>query len=139
MTELAIEEAKQAICLYAFGMDTNNWALAAAGFAEEISIDYSAVGMQSGKMGKSQLTEFLRQLLGKPDLRVHTAISQVLASPVADNEFIAYYSVRHYKGQIGNAVNFSVYGWYSFEMAQGLITALKINVQATEGDPTILS
>lgn len=134
-----LEQAKQAIYFYTFGMDTADWELATSYFADEITVDYSAVGMSSGKMEKSQLRDFIKKLLGKPNLRVHTAISQVLAAPASDSEFIAYYSVRHYKGEIGKAENFSVFGWYSFELTDGLLTSLKINVQATEGNPAVLS
>lgn len=133
------EQAKRSIYTYAFGMDTSDWKLATTYFADEIAIDYRAVGMTSGTMKKSELQDFLKQLLGKPELRVHTAISQVLANPADDAEFIAYYTVRHYKGEIGKAENFSVFGWYSFALTDGLITSLKINVQAMEGNPAVLS
>lgn len=119
-------------------MDTADWKLATSYFADRIVIDYSAVGMSSGEMDKSELRDFLKQLLGKPNLRVHTAISQVLMNPANDAEFIAYYSVRHYKGEVGKAENFSVFGRYSFELTDGLINSLKINVQAMEGNPSVL-
>ncbi len=59
-------------------MDTGDWDTAVSGFAETIEIDYSEVGMMQAQMTKQELKAFLQKLLEKPDLRVHTAISQVL-------------------------------------------------------------
>jgi hypothetical protein len=134
-----LQKATEAIFLYTFGMDTADWDTAVSGFAESIEIDYSAVGMVQAQMTKQDLKDFLQKLLEKPDLRVHTAISQVLENPRKSSEFIAYYSVRHYKGQPGQAAKFVVFGWYSFTLQNNLVASLKINVTALEGDPSVLA
>ena len=134
-----LQQATEAIYAYTYGMDTGNWVYAASRFATEIDVDYSQVGASKGKMTNQELQQFLKQLLGKPDLRVHTAISQIVENPKDPAEFIAYYSVRHYKGELGKAKNFLVFGWYSYRLEDGLIRTLTINVQAMEGNPALLS
>ena len=134
----SLQKATEAIFAYTFGMDTADWDVAVSRFTEPIEIDYSAVGMVQAQMTKPELKVFLQELLEKPDLRVHTAISQVLENPKKPSEFIAYYSVRHYKGQLGQATKFAVFGWYSFTLQNDLIVSLKINVTALEGDPSVL-
>ena len=134
-----IQQAMTAIYAYTFGMDTGNWELAVSHFAEQVDIDYSAVGMSKGQMSTSELQDFLRQLLGKSDLRVHTAISQVLENPASPAEFIAYYSVKHFKGQLGQAETFFVYGWYTYRLQNGRVMSLTINVTAMEGNPAVLA
>lgn len=135
----SLQRATEAIYLYTFGMDTADWDTAVSAFAESIEIDYSAVGMVQAQITKQEFKAFLQELLEKPDLRVHTAISQVLENPRKPSEFIAYYSVRHYKGQPGQATKFAVFGWYSFTLQNDLVTSLKINVTALEGDPSVLA
>lgn len=134
-----IEIAYTAIFAYTYGMDTANWDLAVSEFAGDIDVDYSAVGAPKGKMTKPQLRDFLQGLLGKDKLKVHTAISQVFRNPEEANQYIAYYSVRHYKGDLGQAAKFAVYGWYSYSLQQGKIVSLTINVTAMEGDPAVLN
>lgn len=133
-----LQEATTAIYAYTYGMDTSNWHYATCYFASEVEVDYRQVGAPQAKMTTLELQNFLRGLLGKPDLRVHTAISQVLTNPVDPTEFIAYYSVRHYKGVLGQAETFFVFGWYTYRLRNGLITNLTINVQAMEGNPAVL-
>ncbi|MBW4695825.1 MAG: nuclear transport factor 2 family protein [Lyngbya sp. HA4199-MV5] len=135
----SLQKATEAIFAYTFGMDTADWDVAVNKFAESIDIDYSAVGMMQAQITKLELKAFLQELLEKPDLRVHTAISQVLENPRKPSEFIAYYSVRHYRGQMGQAAKFAVFGWYSFMLQSDLIVSLKINVIALEGDPSVLT
>jgi hypothetical protein len=135
----ALQKATEAIVAYAFGMDTADWDMAVSRFADSIAIDYSAVGMVMAQMSKQDLKAFLQNLLEKPELRVHTAISQVLENPRKPSEFIAYYSVRHYKGQLGQATQFAVFGWYSFTLQNDVVVSLKINVAALEGDSSVLA
>jgi hypothetical protein len=71
----SLQRATEAMFLYTFGMDTADWDIAVSRFAESIEIDYSAVGMVQAQMTKQELKAFLQRLLGRPDLRVHTAIS----------------------------------------------------------------
>ena len=113
------QEATEAIYLHTYGMDTGSWELATRHFADEVEVDYSQVGAPKGRMTKAELQEFLHQLLDKPGLKVHTAISQVLENPSTPQEYIAYYSVKHFKSDIGQADTFFVYGWYSFRMQEG--------------------
>ncbi len=134
-----LQKATELISFYTFGMDTGDWELATKGFADSVEVDYSAVGAPKGQMTKVALKDFLLQLLGKNDLRVHTAISQIFENPKEPQEYIAYYSVRHYKGQLGQGNKFAVFGWYSYKLHDNLIVSLKINVSAMEGDPTVLA
>jgi hypothetical protein len=134
-----LELALNAIFAYAYGMDTANWELAVSQFAETANVDYSAVGMTKAAMTKSQIRTFLQGLLDKDKLKVHTAISQVFSDPAKAGHYIAYYSVRHYKGDPGQALKFAVFGWYSYALEQGKIVSLVINVSAMEGDPAVLA
>ena len=133
------DQAENAIFTYAYGMDTGDWPLAVSCMANEVDVDYTAVGMPGGRMSRQQLATFLEGLLGKPELKVHTSVSQVLPHPVNPSEFVAYYSVRHFKGEIGKADRFFVFGWYSFVMNGEQIVSLKINVSAMEGEPGVLA
>lgn len=139
MSTTSTAQAAAAIYTYAFGVDTADWELATSRFDEQIRIDYSAVGAPKGMMSRSQLREFLAGLVGKPELRVHTAVAQVFEHPAVPGDFIAYYSVRHYRGPAEKATKFAVFGWYRFQLAGERISALKIEVSATEGDPTALA
>ncbi len=134
-----LQEAVDAINSYTFGMDTSDWELAVSRFADMVDVDYSAVGAPKSQMSQQQLQAFLQGLLGRENLRVHTSVSQVFQNPANSSEFIAYYSVRHYKGEIGQATKFAVFGWYSYRMRAGLIDAFTINVSAMEGDPSVLT
>ena len=137
--ETAMQTSEAAIFAYTYGMDTGNWDYAVSHFADEVEVDYSAVGMTQARMSKAQLSAFLAQLLGKPNLHVHTAVSQVFASSPANTDFVAYYSVRHYKGELGKAEKFAVFGWYTFHLHQERIDAIKIHVSAMEGNPAVLA
>lgn len=132
-------QAASAIGRYAYGMDTNEWERATSVYADEVDIDYRQVGAMQGRMTRTDVATFLQGLLGKSDLRVHTAISQVLEHPSDAGRFIAYYSVRHDKGAIGSAEKFALFGWYDFEMADEQITSLTVDVSATEGNPGVLA
>lgn len=133
-----LQEAAEAIYAYTYGMDTGNWQYATSRFAESVEVDYRQVGAPKARMSRQELQSFLQGLLGKAGLRVHTAISQVFASPTNADEFIAYYSVRHYKGALGQAETFFVFGWYTYRLQNGKVTSLTINVQAMEGNPAVL-
>ena len=129
------EPATAAIFVYTFGMDTTHWELATSRFAEQIEIDFSIVGGPKETMSRARFQEFLVGRLGKADLHVHTALNQVLEDPTSPGEFIAYYSARHYRGPAASAAKFEVFGWYRFRLnGAGLISALKIEVTASEGD-----
>lgn len=134
-----VEEAGRAIGRYAYGMDTGDWTYATGVFADDVDIDYRQVGAMQARMGPAEIAHFLEGLLEKPDLRVHTAIGQVLDHPQGGGRFIAYYSVQHYKGPIGSADRFALFGWYDFRMADDGITSLTVNVAATEGSPAVLA
>jgi len=133
-----LNEASTAIYAYSYGMDINNWKYATSYFANKIAVDYSQVGMLKAEMSNQDLQEFLRNLLGKPGLKVHTAVSQVFENPQTPSEFIAYYSVKHFKGELGKSEIFFVYGWYTFRMENSKVSSLTINVQAMEGDPAVI-
>ena len=90
-----LHKTVDAINLYTFGMDKRNWSLAVSKFSDTVDVDYSAVGAPKGIMTRGELQHFLQHLLGKDELRVHTAVSQVLVNPSDPTELIAYYSVRH--------------------------------------------
>ena len=139
MNTTSTEQAAAAIYTYTFGMDTSDWELATSRFAEQIDVDYSAVGAPKSTMSRTQFREFLAGLLGKPDLRVHSAVAQVFGHPAAPGEFIAYYSVRHYRGPAESAAKFAVFGWYRFRLTEGRISTLKVEVSATEGSPAALA
>lgn len=134
-----LQVATKSIFSYAYGMDTGDWELALAGLGEAVDVDYSSVGGPKARMTKQDLKGFLHQLLGKPDLRVHTAVSQVFENPKKPSNFVAYYSVRHYKGQLGQAIKFAVFGWYDFTVQDDLIVSLNVNVTALEGDSAVLA
>jgi hypothetical protein len=133
-----LENAVEAISVFCYGMDTSDWSLATSRVAESVDLDYSQVGLTKATMSNSEVRSFLVRLLGKPELRVHTAISQVLRNPSDDSEFIAYCSVKHFKGALGQARTFFIYGWYTFRLEAGKISTFAINVQAIEGDATVL-
>lgn len=132
------EAAAQAIATYALGMDMKDFELATSVFTDRIDIDYSSVGGPARTLERGELADFLRGLLGEPQLAVHTSIGQVLADPRHASSIIAYYSVRHYRGEIGVAECFVLFGWYEFEMREQAIARLKIAVTAIEGDKTML-
>ncbi|WP_046242637.1 nuclear transport factor 2 family protein [Hymenobacter terrenus] len=132
---IALQEATNAIQAYTYGMDSNQYELATRPFAPLIDADYSQVGALKGHLSKQELQSFLRNVLDNPALRVHTAISQVFENPDDPTEFIAYFSARHFRGAVGQAEAFSVYGWYSYRLEAGKIVALTVNVQAMEGNP----
>ena len=131
------EPATTAIFIYTFGMDTANGELATSRFAEQVEIDFSVVNGPKTTLSRAQFRDFVAARLGKADMRVHTAINQVLEDPTSPGEFVAYYSARHYRGPATSAAKFEVFGWYRFRLAAaGLVSALRIEVSASEGDPT---
>jgi|GEM_PF-6707869 hypothetical protein len=132
-----LQEATDAIHAYTYGMDTNRWRYATSHFADEIDVDYSQVGAPKALMSNQELQQFLQGLLGKPGLRVHTAISQVLENPTTAGEYRAYYSVRHYKGEMNQAETFFVFGWYRYRLQNRKVISPAINGQAMEGNPAI--
>jgi SnoaL-like domain len=132
-------KAIEAIQTYTYGMDTNDWGLAASVLADNTYIDYAAVGGPRGEMTRQEIAQFLSTLLGKADLKVHTAIAQVFNNPQQAGEYIAYYSVRHYRGQLGAAAKFAVFGWYRYSLKAGKVATLSVHVSAMEGDSTVLA
>lgn len=134
-----LRAAADAIATYTYGMDTADWDRAVGVYADPADIDYSAVGGPAGAMSRAELRAFLVGLLGKPGLRVHTALGQVLAPDPGGDEVVAYYSVRHYRGEGAEVRKFALFGWYRFRLAAGRIAALAIHVSATEGDPAVLA
>ncbi len=134
-----LQQASEVMGRYAYGMDTSDWAYATSVYADHVDIDYRQVGAMQARMSRVEIADFLQGLLGKPDLRVHTAIHQVVALAGEPDRFIAYYSVRHYKGAIGSAGKFALFGWYEFEMRDDAIIAIAVNVSATEGDAAVLA
>lgn len=135
----AIDMAKQAIYTFTHGMDTANWDLAVSPLQDHIDVDYAAVGGPKAAMSRQAVREFLNGLLGKPDLLVQTAISQVMPVPAQPGEFIAYYSARHFRGPVGAAEKFSVFGWYHFAMTNGKVSSLTVEVLGMEGSPGVLA
>lgn len=131
--------ATTAIYAYTYGMDTANWDLAVSPFTPTVDVDYSAVGAPKATMTQAELKQFLQGLLGKEGLRVHTAIAQVFPDPEDDTQFLAYYSVRHYRDQPGHTLKFAVFGWYRYQLHEGKISHLSIQVSAIEGDPATLA
>lgn len=123
---------------YAHGMDLKRFDLATQVLAERVAIDYGAVGGPEGEMHRDEVATFLAGLLGRPELRVHTAIAQVLASPLDPDLTIAYYAARHFRTIDGEQKRFFVYGWYEFALIEDRMRSLAIRVQATEGDGSIL-